>query len=73
VNRWQKKPEPLYFLGDSAKRYVLYNRLSDGTYRIRKFSSHGVGTWKSREGYVSPAHIPAPCGNVHKLGGALAP
>jgi hypothetical protein len=69
VNRWQGRPEPLYFLGVSAKRYALYNRLAGGTYRIRKFSSHGVGTWKSREGYVSPTHLPAPCDRVHKLGG----
>jgi hypothetical protein len=37
--------------------------------RIRKFSSHGAGTWKSRNGYVSSAHIPEPCGDVRKLGG----
>jgi hypothetical protein len=69
VNEWQGKPEPLYFLGISAKRYVLHNRLADGAYRIRKFSSHGVGIWKSRVGYVSPPHIPEPCENVRKLGG----
>jgi hypothetical protein len=69
VNQWKGQPEPLSFLGISAKRYVLYNRLPDGTYRIRKFSSHGVGTWKSRAGYVSPPHIPAPCEPVHELGG----
>jgi hypothetical protein len=61
VNFRQEQPEPLYFIGISAKRYVLYNRLPDGTFRIRKFSSHGVGTWQGREGYVSPAHIPQPC------------
>jgi hypothetical protein len=75
VNRWDGQPEPLYFLGISAKRYVLYNRLPDGThgthgtYRIRKFSSHGVGTWKSRADYAPPPHIPAPCQDVHELGG----
>jgi len=37
--------EPLYFLGVSAKRYVLYNRLPDGSYRIRKFSNHGLGAY----------------------------
>jgi hypothetical protein len=68
-NYWDGRPEPLYILAVSAKRYVLYNRLPDGTYRIRKFSSHGVGTWKSRSGYVSPPHIPEPCGDVRKLGG----
>jgi hypothetical protein len=68
-NYWQGQAEPLYILAVSAKRYVLYNRLPDGTYRIRKFSSHGVGTWNSRSGYVSPPHIPAPCAKVRKLGG----
>jgi hypothetical protein len=69
VNEWEGKPEPVSFLGISAKRYALYNRLADGMYRIRKFSSHGVGTWKSRAGYVSPPHIPEPCDDVYKLGG----
>jgi len=76
VNYWQGAPEPLYFLGVSAKRYGLYNRLPDGTYRIRKFSSHGVGTWNSRAGYVSPPHVPEPCEtnkdgkpDAYKLGG----
>jgi hypothetical protein len=69
VNQWRGEPEPLYFLGVSAKRYALYNLLPDGTHRIRKFSSHGVGTWNSRAGYVSPPHIPEPVGDVHVLGG----
>jgi hypothetical protein len=68
-NSWQGQPEPLYILPISAKRYALYNRLPDGARRIRKFSSHGVGTWTKRSGYVSPPHIPAPCGDVQKLGG----
>jgi hypothetical protein len=75
-NDWEGQPEPLSFLGISAKRYVLYNRLPDGTFRIRKFSSHGVGTWQGREGYTSPAHIPEPCmrdedgkPSAYKLGG----
>jgi hypothetical protein len=76
VNVWQGQREPLYFIGISAKRYVLYNRLLDGTVRIRKFSSHGVGTWQGREGYTSPAYIPEPCEvddegkpSAYKLGG----
>jgi len=43
-NEWEGERTPLYFLGVSAKRYVLYNRLPDGI-RIRKFSSHGLGTF----------------------------
>ncbi len=75
VNDWpagveaggEGQPEPLYALCVSAKRYALYNRLPDGSYRIRKFSSHGVGTWQGREGYTSPPHVPDPCEPVHKL------
>ncbi|MGO8948000.1 MAG: hypothetical protein ACLQUY_10125, partial [Ktedonobacterales bacterium] len=69
VNRWDDTPESLYFIGVSAKRYALYNRLPDGSYRIRKFSSHGVGTWKGRDGYHSPPHVPEPCESVYELGG----
>jgi hypothetical protein len=69
VNEWHKQDESLYFIGVSAKRYVLYNRLCDGTYRIRKFSSHGMGTYASRKDYVPAADIPTPHKNVHKLGG----
>ncbi len=70
VNDWHGKPEPLYALAVSAKRYALYNRLpddADGSYRIRKFSSHGVGTWQGQEGYTSPPHVPDPCEPVRKL------
>ena len=67
VNDWGGQPEPLYALCVSAKRYALYNRLADGTYRIRKFSSHGVGTWQGRDGYTQPPHVPEPCIDVHKL------
>lgn len=71
VNDWpagsEGQPEPLYALCVSAKRYALYNRLPDGSYRTRKFSSHGVGTWQGREGYTSPPHVPDPCEPVHKL------
>jgi hypothetical protein len=37
-----KKLEPLWFYGISAKRYVLYN-IRDGKPFIRKYSSHGLG------------------------------
>jgi hypothetical protein len=66
VNEWQVPP-PLYCIAVSAKRYALYNRVDDGGYRIRKFSSHGVGTWQGRDGYTSPPHVPAPCDSVRKL------
>jgi hypothetical protein len=69
VNDWQGRPEPLYCLAVSAKRYVLLNRLLDGTYRLRKFSSHGLGLWGRRTGFVRPAHILAPCEEVEDLGG----
>jgi len=67
VNDWQGVPSPLYCIAVSAKRYALYNRVEDGGYRIRKFSSHGVGTWQGRDGYTSPPHVPAPCDSVRKL------
>ncbi len=67
VNDWQGVPTPLYCIAVSAKRYALYNRVNDGDYRIRKFSSHGVGTWQGRDGYTSPPHVPAPCDSVRKL------
>lgn len=63
--------KPLYFIGVSAKRYVLYNRNEDGTYTIRKFSSHGLGTWGDLEkkGYISPEWIPKPHIKVEEMGG----
>lgn len=70
VNRWQDAPEPLYFLGVSAKRYVLYNRVADGSYRIRKFSSHGLGALNQPYAdHSSKAGTPEPSTNVHELGG----
>jgi hypothetical protein len=69
VNDWQGRPTPLYFAGVSAKRYALFNRLPDGTYCLRKFSSHGLGLWGRRTGFVRPAAIPAPWKQVEKLGG----
>jgi hypothetical protein len=69
-NFWECVPEPLFSLAISAKRYVLYNRLPDGRFRIRKFSSHGVGTWQRLEGYIPRPDIPAPHRDVYKLGGA---
>jgi hypothetical protein len=62
-------PEPLYFIGMSSKRYVLYNRLRDGTHRIRKFSSHDAGTWTAPKDYGSPSDVPEPVGDVFDLGG----
>ncbi len=70
INRWNGEVEPLYFLGISPKRYVLYNRLTEGRYRIRKFSAHGTGTWDQPGEYQSRVGIPEPAGDVYKLGGA---
>lgn len=69
ANEWEGRLEPLYFIGVSAKRYVLYNRLPDRTFRIRKFSSHGAGLYGRVEGYSSPPDVPEPHADVHKLGG----
>ena len=66
-NRWEGKDEPLYFLGVSTKRYVLYNKLPDGTYRIRKFSAHGTGDLIPPENWRSTT--PEPHKDVNELGG----
>lgn len=59
-NDFRGKPEPMYCLAISPKRYVLYNRRADGGFRIRKFSAHGTGSYEAPGGYESPADIPAP-------------
>ncbi|GJL73399.1 MAG: hypothetical protein NMNS01_25980 [Nitrosomonas sp.] len=66
VNNFNEQPEPLYCIGISSKRYVLYNKTDEG-YRIRKFSSHGTGGWMKPAAYESTT--PEPCENVYKLGG----
>jgi hypothetical protein len=69
VNDWKGRPAPLFFVGISAKRYALFNKMADGSYRLRKFSSHGLGLWGRRTGFVRPADIPAPWTDVEELGG----
>lgn len=63
--------QPLYFVGVSAKRYAVYNRLDDGSYRIRKFTSHGLGGFYAP--YANNASpypdIPNPHKAVHEMGG----
>jgi hypothetical protein len=66
-NRLKEKNEPLFFLGVSTKRYVLYNKLPDGTYRIRKFSAHGTGDLIPPENWRSST--PEPHKDVNELGG----
>jgi hypothetical protein len=74
-NYLKETREPLYGLAVSPKRYCLYNRLPDSTYRIRKISAHGTGSWEPPGGYESPARIPDPVGadggpvDSYKLGG----
>lgn len=54
--------EPLHALVVSTKRYVLYNKLPDGKYILRKTSSHGLGQFDYRGYYDSknkwPKDIP---------------
>lgn len=52
------KREPLYFIGISSKRYVLYNRNKNGTFRVRKASAHALGSWSGIEGFNYPVNIP---------------
>jgi hypothetical protein len=59
--------DPLFCIVVCDKRPVLYNRLPDGLRRIRKFSAHGIGTSQSRDGYVSPPHVPEPWTDVSSL------
>ncbi|SFF01597.1 hypothetical protein [Nitrosomonas sp. Nm166] len=66
VNYFNGEAEPLYCIAVAAKRYVLYNRTDTG-YQIRKFSSHGTGSWMRPAAYDSKT--PEPCDNVYKLGG----
>jgi hypothetical protein len=61
--------EPLYAVAVSPKRYALYNRMPDGTVRIRKFSAHGVGMFGDIAGYTPLPHVPEPCADVQMLGG----
>jgi hypothetical protein len=74
-NYFQGRRESLYCLAVSPKRYVLYNRLQDGTYRIRKLSAHGTASWEPPDPYEPPAHIPDPVDkdgrpvDPYKLGG----
>jgi DNA polymerase family B len=52
---------PLYCLGISAKRYVLFNLDSEGRPVIRKASAHGLGHLRAPYGEdEAPFHIPAP-------------
>jgi len=69
--------EPLYALCVSPKRYVLYNRCDNGQFRIRKFSSHGTGGYRTPKIYTPDPSIPSPYGNdetdalnAAELGGA---
>lgn len=66
ANYFNNRPEPLFCIAISAKRYALYNRIDSG-YRIRKFSSHGTGGWMKPAD--SESRAPEPCENVYKLGG----
>ena len=54
---WNGQIEPLFCLAISAKRYVLYNKKSDGTFRIRKVSSHGLGAYSVSDAYNSYAPV----------------
>lgn len=68
LNDWEGAPCPLHCLAVSAKRYAVYNRLPDGSFRIRKFSSHGTGELVNPPEYV--ADTPKPHTSVYELGGA---
>jgi len=52
--------DPLYCIATSAKRYVEYNLRADGTPVLRKFTSHGLGTWGRRQEEELPNDVPPP-------------
>jgi hypothetical protein len=61
--------EPLYFLGISAKRYVLFNIGSDGKPILRKASAHGLGHLEQLYGEEeAPKSIPAPVVKLSDVG-----
>ena len=61
--------EPLYFLGISAKRYVLFNIGPDGKPIVRKASAHGLGHLEQPYGaQEAPKGIPAPVVKLSDIG-----
>lgn len=54
VNEWNGNDEALYFLGVSCKRYTLYNKLPNGTYRLRKISAHATGRYMFDDALTLP-------------------
>jgi len=53
---------PLYFIGISSKRYVVYHKLDNGTYHIRKATVNGVGSlvFNKDKDTVFPKDVPIP-------------
>lgn len=58
VNEYEGVDTALYFFGVSCKRYVLYNKLDNGQYRIRKISAHASGRYSFDRDLPIPADIP---------------
>lgn len=65
-NYWKGRLCALHCIAVSPNRYVLYNRLRDGSYRVRKFSMHGAGGWLLDD-YEPPPDIPEPHTDVAEL------
>jgi hypothetical protein len=63
---------PLFFLGVSSKRYVMWQEIEQNEIRIVKFSSHGLGgMYEPYTDTASPfPDIPQPSKRVQELGGA---
>ena len=58
VNTYDGHDTPLYFIGVSCKRYALYNRLENGSYRIRKISAHATGRYSFDRDLPIPDGVP---------------
>lgn len=69
ATRGRDRPEPLYCLAISAKRYVLFNLDPNGRPLIRKAVAHGLGhLMEPYRDDQAPKSIPAPVEDLHKLG-----
>jgi hypothetical protein len=66
INLWNEKIEPLFFLGISAKRYVIYNLSDEGKPRIRKMSAHGTGSYDFERKLDLPSDVDEPLKGVEQ-------
>lgn len=66
MNFWNEKLEPLFFLGISAKRYVIYNLTDEGKPRVRKMSAHGTGSYDFERKLELPSDVDEPLKGIEQ-------